>query len=216
MKTLKQFGCGVRARAVAAALAICATLFLPALVEARAGGGGSPPPPLASSDDETVGTLPVVGGSNSLHFLRFQRDGRASFYLEGSLSKIQGAIVWIAGHNAVTVEFLDGTGENVRLTFHGRVQLVLDRHAVEAAGIDAGVMVPRSFGAGQAQFGLGSSVSEPTGLGAGALPLPMGSLLTSGALSHSPFHGQMISAAGARTSLQIAASRELVSLTQTH
>ncbi len=213
MKTLQQIGF----RAVSTALALSATLFAPAFVEARTGGGGGgPPPPPVVSDDETVGTLPVVGGSNNLHFLRFLRDGRVSFYLEGSLSKIQAAVVWISGHNAVTVEFLDDSGDDVRLTFHGRVQLVLDRDAVEAHGIDAGVMVPRSFGSGHAQFGLGASLSEPSALNAGALPLPMSTLLSSGALMQSPFHGRMISAAGARTSLEIAASRHLVSLTQTH
>jgi hypothetical protein len=216
MKLLKQFGCGERARGVAGALALCAALIAPALAEGRSTQGGVPPPPPAVSDDETVGTLPMVGGTDSLDFFRFLRDGRASFYLQGSLSEIQQAVVAVSGHNAVTVEFLDETGDNVRLTFHGRVSLILDRSTVEAGGITAGVMVPTTFGAGQSQFWLGATPSEPTGLSAGALPIPLTSLVVRGALDQRPLVGRMTSASAARTTLRIAASREYVAFTQTH
>ncbi len=215
MKLLKQFECGARARGVAISLALCAALLAPALADGRGTLDGSAPPP-AAPDDETVGTLPMMGSSNSLDFFRFLRDGRASFYLQGSLTQIQDAVVAISGHNAVTVEFLDESGDNVRLTFHGRVRLVLDRNAVEAGGIGAGVMVPATFGAGQSQFWLGATASDPTGLRAGPLPIPLGSMVARGALDQRALYGRMTSAVAARTSLEIAASRDFVSLTQTH
>jgi hypothetical protein len=158
----------------------------------------------------------MVGGTDSLDLFRFLRDGRASFYLQGSLAEIQQSVVAISGHNAVTVEFLDESGDNVRLTFHGRVRVVLDRNTVEAGGIGAGVMVPASFGAGQSQFWLGATPSGPTGLRAGPLPIPLGSLVARGALDQRALYGRMSSATAARTSLEIAASRDYVSLTQTH
>lgn len=214
MKLLKQSGWHARARGVATALALCVALLGPALAEAGRPGGNAPPP--STTDDETLGTLPVVGPTNDFDYFRFLRDGSASFYLQGSLAEIQHSVVSIEGHNAVTIQFLDDTADNVRLTFHGRVRLVLDRNAVEAGGFQAGVMVPTTFGAGQAQFWLGADTAGPTGLKAGPVSLPVNAFLTRGALDSRVLRGQMTSAAAARTSLVVAASRNFVSFTQTH
>lgn len=219
MKKLEVFECRGTRRGwlgnLMASLAVCLALITPAVADNRGVPGGGPPPPTAP-DDETVGTLPALGGTGSLDFLRFLREGRASLYLEGSLDEIQGAIVAVSGHNAVTVELLDDSGDNVRLTFHGRVRILIDRNSMQTGSIGVGVMVPATFGSGQAQFSLGATASAPTGLSPGLLPLPVSSLVARGALDGRALRGLMTSRAAARTSLEITAGRDLVSLTQTH
>ena len=199
---------------LAVAFALCLALIAPAVASNR-GTLGSPPPPSAA-DDETVGTLPMLGSSSLLEVLRFAQLGSPSVYLEGSLDEIQRSLASVEGNNGVTLEVLDGAGENVRVTFHGRVRILLDRASIQTGAISVGVMVPARFGSGQAQFWLGAALPAPTGLRPGLLPLPVGSLLARGALNGRALNGLLTSDLAARTSLQVAAGRELVLLTQTH
>lgn len=200
---------------MAVTASLCVGLLSPASAENRGNLGGLPPPP-AASGDETVGTLPALNGTGSIDFLRFVRDARASFYVQGDMDELFGAIVSAEGQSAVTVEVLDASSNQVRLTFHGRVRLSIDRNSMSAGTIQVGIAVPTSFGTGQARFWTNSGRSGPSTLSPGILPLPVNALMSAGTLNNSPLRAVLTSGIGARTALEIVAGRDLVVLTQSH
>src|SRR5204863_2138132 len=94
----------------------------------------------SGSDDETVGTLPIVGGNQQFDIVRRIRDSRPSFFLQGPADEAWSTIIGLSGAGKLSVETLPN-GE-VRLGFHGRLQLDLDQGVLNATNLQVGIYVP--------------------------------------------------------------------------
>lgn len=177
-------------------------------------GGNNTLPPPAASGDETIGTLPAL--NEGLPLTRAWDDPHAAFYLEGRFEDVWSALVEIRGGTSVTFQLVDPRAHRVRLVFHGRVQLLLDRQAVRSASIDIGMAVPQTLGPASATVGLLGSRAASTAALPGFTALPVQALDASGALLTTPLRASVESAGGLRTIVHVASGREIVSLTQIH
>lgn len=165
------------------AVALAMGFLLPAGVHATDTHGG-PPPPLGS-DDESIGTLPIQGNQGQLMLVRNTRDTRPAYYIEGSYGELLSTIVGFSGSGSVTRENLaDG---RVRLGFHGRIQIALDRGLLAVTGIHVGASVPAAYRGAQANSSFEGRVSPTQVLRQGILPLPVSALDSLGALEQSPW-----------------------------
>lgn len=202
------------------ALAAFALAALPAL----AGGGLPPLPgsngegPLASGGgDETVGTLPiVVGDRGTLEFTRFWRTSRPAFYLEGSVDEIHQTILAAQGSGHVSVETLDPATRRIRLTFHGDIELTLDRLTFHGGQVAVGLAVPRGFGVGRMTITAGARAPVHAALQPGFAPIPLLGLESSGALDAAAFDIRTLGRTGARTAHVVDATPDVLILSQSY
>lgn len=161
------------------------------LLPAQAQGGGSSNNPSSpgvgrGGDDETIGTLPIVGNHGQIDIVRWMRDVRPSFYLEGQFDEILSVISGCDGFGRVSVEALaDGRS---RLVFHGRLEVRLDRQLMQAACVDVGAFVPATFRGATAWSGWSGNLTPLGALRTGDLALPVGMLDANGAVFGSPWN----------------------------
>ncbi|MFN0242712.1 MAG: hypothetical protein ACKVWV_07445 [Planctomycetota bacterium] len=178
------------------------------------GGNNTLPPPPAAAGDETIGTLPAL--NESLPITRAWNDPHAAFYVEGRFEDVWSALVGVRGGTNVTFQLVDPRAQRVRLVFHGRVQLLLDRQAVRSASIEIGMAVPQTLGPASTAVGLLGSRAAATAALPGFTVLPIQALDASGALQSTPLRASIESKSGLRTIVHVASGRETVSLTQMH
>lgn len=178
------------------------------------GGNNTLPPPPAAAGDETIGTLPAL--NEGLPITRAWDDPHAAFYLEGRFEDVWSALVDVRGGTSVTFQLVDPRAHRVRLVFHGRVQLVLDRQAVRSASIEIGMAVPQTLGPASTTVGLLGSRAAATMALPGFTTLPVQPHDASGALQSTPLRALVESTGGLRTIVHVASGRETVSITQMH
>ncbi len=204
-----------RSPAFLAGLAACLIVALPAL--ARGGSGsGNQNGDYSSGGDETVGTLPLVGGSIHLPFTRNWRGTQPAFYLEGTADDLATVIRGARGHGFVSVQVIDPQTERLRLAFHGDVFVALVRDLAITMPIDVGIAVPASFGMGRATLTQGQSAPRIVRFHPGLLPLPVGSMLSSGTLDHDPLQILVTGRTGGHSAHTVAATADLVILGQSY
>ena len=165
--------------------------------------------------DETIGTLPIFAPPPLFDLLRFLMDREANLYLEGNRFDLFSSIVNVEGRTVATLELVDAATDTVRVTFHGRPHLVLDRSMVDAGAIRVGVNVPMEFGQGGLRAFVGQRVGAEQVLSHGAQELALAGLgVTSPAAPRRGFvlDGQN----GAHTVLAVHATRRYLILDQTH
>jgi len=160
-------------------------LFLGFLFPGSAVATGHDDPGPGGADDESIGTLPILGNQGELVLVRHSKDARPAYYLEGSYGEMLSTIVGFSGSGTVTRENLaDGS---VRLGFHGRIQLALDRGLLQVTGIQIGANVPAAYSGALASTAFEGRVSPASALRQGDLALPVSALDALGALEHSPW-----------------------------
>lgn len=177
------------------------------------GNTGSPPAPSASGD-ETIGTLPAL--NENLPFTRAWDDPHAGFYVEGSFDEVWSAIAGVRGGTSVTIQLIDPSSHRVRFVFHGRVQLLLDRGALQRSSIEIGMAVPQTLGVASTTVGLVGSRSVTSPSAVGYTTLPIRTLDANGTLQSVPLRVSIHAQNGLRTTLQAAAGRDALSLMQTY
>lgn len=175
-----------------------------------------PPPPVQAAPvgDETVGTLPVLAGGRAIALVRAADFENPGFFLEGRFEDVQNVLVAASGEVLAQVDLLDPIEHRVRLTFPGRVRLVLDRALVEATGIEFGLWVPQP-----------SPYAYPIGVWGdrttfftsttSRVDLPITPMSAVGALDLSPLAVQAFGASAA-TMLDVRTSPDLLVLSQSH
>lgn len=191
MNIQERVKCNRPGRGLIRAVLAVLTIGWGALLPCHAQGGGqannqSSPGVGRGGDDETIGTLPILGNGGQLNLVRRMRDVRPSFYLDGHFDEILSVIAGCEGHGRVSVEPLpDGRS---RLTFHGRIELRLDRQLMQAAGVELGTCVPATFGGVPAWSGWSGSLAPLGLLRAGSFALPVASLDANGSIQASPWN----------------------------
>lgn len=178
-------------------------------------GGGGTGSGNEVAGDETVGTLPIVGPTAPFDLLRFLMDREASLYLEGHRLDLYLAIVSVEGRMAATLRVIDPATDTVRVTFHGRPRLALDRSAIESGALRIGVDVPVAFGQGAVQTQIGARALAPAAILPGALELPSAPFTSTNLLQRRlafEFHGED----GAHTVLGFRSTRRFLIVDQAH
>lgn len=164
--------------------------------------------------DETIGTLPIFAPP-AFDLLRFLLDPQASVYLQGNRLDLMSSIVRVEGRTAATLEVLDAETDTVRVVFHGRPHLVLDREMVNSGAVVVGVEVPAAGGARQLRAFQGARTSSPERLSVGGHELAVAGLGVDSASS--PRRGVVLDGPGGlHTVLAIRATRQYVILDQAH
>lgn len=165
--------------------------------------------------DETVGTLPIFAPPPAFDLLRFLMDREASLYLEGNRLDVLSSIVQLEGRTVATLELLDVDTDTVRVTFHGRPRLVLDRAMIEAGALRVGVNVPAAFGQGSVRTFQGHRFGVAQDTVHGALELPFAGLGVVGATA--PRRGLVFDGQdGAHTVIAFQTTRRYLILDQAH
>jgi len=213
--------CGSSGRAGSARIlaGLVAILFatLPASgVAGGSGSGGNAPGPFVSGD-ETIGTLPVMGGGGiDLPFTRGWRGVSPAFSLEGSAADLSLVILAARGRGFVSHETLDARTGRIRLAFHGDVLVALDRELAASLPVDFGIAVPASFGEGRMLVTSGTGPSQSAPLLPGVLPLSLPSMSSTPAMEPAPTRIRTGNSVGVRTSHTIAATADLLILSQSN
>ena len=193
-------------------LAACALAALPAIADDTVGSGGEGP--LASGGDETVGTLPIVGGDKgTLEYQRFGRSIRPAVYLEGSVDDLQNVILGAHGDGYIGTE-VDPVAGLVRLTFHGNIELTLDRMIFHGGSIAVGLAVPRGFGSGSLAMFDGARAPVRTALRPGLTPIPVLAMESSGMLDAGALQILTAARSGIRTAHRVEAAPDSLVITQ--
>jgi len=163
--------------------------------------------------DETIGTLPILHGSEVIELHRHLAILQPSLCLEGDLDTIRNSIVFTRGDVSAQVETVDARAGIVRLVFPGNVQLAFDRLMIESSGVRVGVWSPGR------PSGLEIVWSSRRGLVQGTAPfseLPILSMSHTGALSYAPLFLLAHGSASSTTTLVAATDPDFLILRQTH
>lgn len=180
-----------------------------------AGGGGTGGSNEVAGD-ETIGTLPIVGPTAPFDLLRSIVEREPCFYLEGNRLDLFGAIVSVAGRTVATLRMIDPATDTVRVTFHGRPRLVLDRAAIDSGALGFGIDVPTAFGQGAVQSQLGARALAPAAIGPGVHELPSAPFAASNLLLQRRLEYELLGQDGAHTVLGLRATRRYLIVDQTH
>jgi len=197
----------------------CALAAVPAIAgesgDRDGSGSGNPGGNLAAGGDETIGTLPVFGGSAiDLPLTRNWRGVRPAFTLEGSSADLASTVLGARGQGYVTVEVLDPATERLRLGFHGDVLVVLDRDLASQLPIDLGIGVPEAFGEGQALVRSTDWAARRVQLRPGVLPLPAVPAADPESIEDVEYRVRTVNENGIRTSHTLRTTVDLVVLEQ--
>jgi hypothetical protein len=167
-------------------------------------------------DDETVGTLPIVLGEQTIKFRRNLNITRPSVCLEGDVNEILNSIAIVRGDTSAKLEWLDVTTYRARVTFPNDVLLGFDRLALQSANVRIGMNLPVSY-AYPIQDWSGSFNSRHVAFSPALrmAELPVAALASSGTLDQHPMHVQ-IGNLRTTTSLIAFSSVDFVTLLQTH
>jgi hypothetical protein len=144
----------VPARMLAAGLVL--TLLAASTVPARAGGRiVAPPPPEPPvgivpmlAGDETIGILPILAPAPVFNLVDYFYETNACLYVQGQRFDVMTTVVGSIGSAVATLEVLDAATDTVRVVFHGRAQLKLDRQFIDLGLVDVGIVAPLGFGSG--------------------------------------------------------------------
>lgn len=190
-------------------LPLLATLVLCTGFAATSRGG--------SSGGETVGTLPSTGGSGAgLRISHSFRDAQPTLFLEGQADQIFELIVGLSGRAVITEEVVDASSQTVRLTFHGNLNLELDRQAFERSTIAIGWSVPQAFGPARTTMLLGGRTIAAGITDSRNVLLPIRAVDSSGGLDSVPFSIVSNGRQGHHARLDVFASGDQLILSQTH
>jgi hypothetical protein len=212
---------GWRISTALAAAGLCiAAGISPARGEERKIDGGEPPiEPSLFTGDETIGTLPILQGPETIVIRRDLLIQQPSLCLEGDFDEIMASIVSVRGAAVAQVNALPvGPGasrsDRVQVIFPGNVQLGFDRLLIESSSIQVGVWMPERTRAGSIEFvwnsRLGTIPAESQ-----LVHLPVLSMSAVGALSYAPFLAHAQGALGS-TYVTAATGLDTLVLRQTH
>jgi len=204
---------GIAARAAFAVTLVCVTATLGSAFggERRSTGGVVP---AFFTGEETIGTLPILQGPETIELRRDLRITRPALCLEGDLADVMNAIVSVRGGALAQVENVGAHTTRVRVIFTSDVQLAFDRLQVESSSIRIGLWTPGRpekseitgvWSSRQATFVARTSFVE----------LPVLALSSTGALSYAPFLAKAQGVLGP-TFLTAATVGESLVLRQTH
>ena len=139
--------------ATAGALLVGFLVLAGGIVAADGGGGGDNDGGGWSSDNEAVGTLPSTHGASHLGAEGEHECptifGRPSFYIQGPAGELIPALMQADGVGYVTFEFLGGSGgpdQELRIVFHGQLNLTFDAAVFLHPGVTAGLKVGAIYG----------------------------------------------------------------------
>ena len=215
--------CGRRLRGFLAgsarALLALGILVLPGQAFDRESISGAPPAGGSGGfvfGDETIGTLPILGPGAPFDLMRHLLEREACFFLEGHRLDVFGSVISAQGRTIATVHVVDLVTDTVRVTFHGRPRLVLDRGMVESGVLRLGVDVPNPFGLGAAQASLGARSMPVFPVAPGQLDLPIAPFLAANLDATRRMIYEFQGQAGAHTLLSLRATRNFLVVEQTH
>jgi hypothetical protein len=184
----------LRTALVAASLCF-AVVITPAFGDQRKSDGS----PSYSGGDETIGTLPILHGQQTIDLWRDLSIVQPSLCLEGDLNEILSSIVLMRGQ-AVAQVVPAGPGR-VRVIFPGNVQLGFDRLMIESSSIRVGVWTP----ANARQSMVAATFTE----------MPILALSASGSLSRAAFQAHVRGLLGT-TLVSASTDPDFLYLRQTH
>lgn len=207
--------------ALAAAGLCFAASFSPAFGEDRKPEGDPPPPngPGFATGDETIGTLPILQGPETIQIRRDLLIQQPSLCLEGELDEILSSILSVRGAAVAQIQPLPiGQGNartnRVRLIFPGNVQLGFDRLMIESSTIHVGVWLPERLRLGAIEAVWNSRLATIYS-GSEFVHLPVLNMSAAGALSHAPYLAHAQGALGS-TYVSAATDQDILVLRQTH
>lgn len=192
-------------------LSLCfAAAFAPAFGDGRK----QDPPPMFFAGDETIGTLPILVGQDTIALRRDLSITQPSLCLEGELADILGSIVLVRGQAIAQVERADARTSRVRVIFPGNVQLGFDRLMIESSSVRVGIWNPTGVRGGELQA-VWNRRPLTLGVGTAFVDLPVLALSSAGALSIAPF---ALQGQGPLSSLHLlaAADQDFLTLRQSH
>jgi hypothetical protein len=145
-----------------------------------------------ATDDEVIGTLPIVSGEEDDDIIGLLlEEGPPSFYIQGPAQELLAAVAYAGGtafgeEACTTAEFIptsrEGLGD-LRINFHGSLQVGIDSAILAVEGVQFGVGLKKSFGAFGAGLVCGDRVVSTTVLEAGEdFPLPLDAMASFGLL----------------------------------
>lgn len=100
------------------------------------------------NDDEGGGTLPFIGGPPPTPDDHGSLDDRPSFYLQGPIQVVLGAVAASPGGDKSfeRVKSSGSEGDLLRVVYHGRVDLALDAWLFQEPRVTAGLKYGTAFG----------------------------------------------------------------------
>lgn len=130
----------------------------------------APPPMPLVAGDETIGSLPILTPPPLFDVVDYFHEANASFYVQGQRFDVLNAIVESLGAGVATIDVLDAASDTVRVVFHGRALLKLDRAYVDLGIVEIGLATPFDFGSGviHAKFNQRELPAQELGAGASA------------------------------------------------
>ncbi|MAE28171.1 MAG: hypothetical protein QF724_09695 [Planctomycetota bacterium] len=140
-------------KAATAGLALASLLSAAAL--AQVGGGGG----YADDNDDTIGTLPMIGGSGFGDEVA-PLDTLAALQFEGSYPAILEMVQSATGDGYAVLERLEGL-DTARLSFHGDIDVVLDQAAFMNLAPNASLAAGPLSGGMLAAFGWNDALMGP-------------------------------------------------------
>lgn len=142
------------ARVLAAGLllALLAASAVPASAGGRIVAPLQPEPPIGVTPmlvgDETIGILPILAPVPAFDVVDYFYETNACLYVQGQRFDVMNTVVASLGSAVATIEVLDAVTDTVRVVFHGRTQLKLDREFIDLGLVHIGVVAPLGFGEG--------------------------------------------------------------------
>jgi hypothetical protein len=206
---------GWRIALALAALGLCFAASMPtALGEERKPDDPPPNGPGYAAGDETIGTLPILQGPETIQIRRDLLIRQPSLCLEGDLDEIMSSIIGVRGDAVVQLEGAGLRTDRVRVIFPGKVQIAFDRLMIESSTIRVGMWMPGRTRLGELETVWNSRLAT-IAAGSQFVHLPVLDLSELGALSVAPY---LVHAQGAVGSTFVTAvtDPDLLLLRQTH